>query len=88
MEDLVDAFKEARPDVLEHARRPVAVAGSASPKRNWEKAQLGEEEESPRKRTRSSSRTAGRRSQPASQVVIADTDEEDEDYAPGKPGKH
>lgn len=80
MEELVEAFKKARPDVLEFARRPVVIERRTSPKRSREIAEL-EEEETPRKRTRSSKRTAGRK-MPA--TITDDGDEEDEDYVDGK----
>ena len=80
MEDLVEAFKKARQDVLEHARKSMHMTGHFSPKRNREQAGLQDEDGSPRKKTRSS----GRRSQPKESVVIVDTDEDDEDYVPGK----
>lgn len=75
VEELVEAFKMARPQVLEFARRP--PARSDSPKRKREEL---EDIGSPvQKRTRS-----GRRIQSNSQVVVLDhSDGEDEDYAPG-----
>jgi E3 ubiquitin-protein ligase RAD18 len=74
MEELVDAFKKARPAVLEFATRPVERI--LSPKRKREEAEDGN---SPlRKRTRS-----GRRIPGASQTVVYDSDGDDEDYTPG-----
>jgi E3 ubiquitin-protein ligase RAD18 len=78
MEELVQAFIKARPEVLEYARKPDIVARSTSPKRSREEAQL-EEDEGPRKRTRSSGRT-----QPKQRVVVLDSDLDDDDYVPGK----
>ncbi|CZT07402.1 related to DNA repair protein UVS-2 [Rhynchosporium agropyri] len=79
MQDLVEAFTKARPEVLEHARRPVE---STLSKRDREEAEL-DEDEMPRKRTRSAgTRTSSRRSQPTPSQIIQDTDEEDEDFVP------
>ncbi|KAI9053029.1 hypothetical protein LZ554_003299 [Drepanopeziza brunnea f. sp. 'monogermtubi'] len=79
MEDLVEAFKKARPDVLEFARKPATTERSSSPKRSREVAELGYEDETPKKRTRSSRRTAGKK---IHATIINDTDEEDGDYVP------
>ncbi|KAK2627807.1 hypothetical protein QTJ16_002453 [Diplocarpon rosae] len=82
VEDLVEAFRKGRPDVLEFARRPAAEERGPSPKRRRELVESGDEEEAPKKRTRTSGRTAGKRAPPRSQTMIEDTDEEDEDYVP------
>lgn len=78
MEDLVQAFIAARPEVLEHARKPAIVPGSLSPKRNRAQAEL-QEDEGPRKRTRSSGRTSSQ-----AKVMVVDSDHDDDDYVPGK----
>lgn len=85
MQDLVEAFTKARPEVLEHARRPLDVAEGSFSKRDREAAEL-DEEEAPRKRTRAAgTRTSSRRSQPTpSRQIIQDSDEDDEDFVPGK----
>ena len=83
MQDLVEAFTKARPEVLELARRPAEVPGSPSSKRDREQAEL-EDEDAPRKRTRSAgTRTSSRRSQPTPSQVIQDSDDSDEDFVPG-----
>ncbi|KAH7411271.1 hypothetical protein BKA64DRAFT_377494 [Cadophora sp. MPI-SDFR-AT-0126] len=82
MQDLVEAFTKARPEVLEHARRPIDVPGSPSSKRNREQAEL-DHEDAPRKRTRSAgTRTSSRRAQPTPSQVIQDSDDDDEDFVP------
>ncbi|KAL2070397.1 hypothetical protein VTL71DRAFT_13423 [Oculimacula yallundae] len=82
MQDLVEAFTKARPDVLEFARRPLDLEGTSASKRDREQADL-DGEETPRKRTRSAgTRTSSRRSQPTPSQVIQDSDEEDEDFVP------
>jgi E3 ubiquitin-protein ligase RAD18 len=73
--DLVDAFKKARPEVLDYARRPIYVARSASPK--WKHVEA--DSSPPRKRTRAS----GRRTQ-SQQPIVVDSDGGDEDYVPGE----
>ena len=78
MEEMVSAFVKARPEVLEFARRPGLVSRSTSPKRSREEAGL-DLGDSPRKKTRSSGRT-----KPKQQIVVVDSDMEDEDYVPGK----
>ncbi|KAK0119582.1 E3 ubiquitin-protein ligase rad18 [Cadophora gregata] len=82
MQDLVEAFIKARPEVLEHARRPLEVPGSPSSKRDRKEAEL-DDEDAPRKRTRSAgTRTSSRRLQPTPQQVIEDSDDDDEDFVP------
>jgi E3 ubiquitin-protein ligase RAD18 len=78
MEELVEAFKAARPEVLEHARKPEVVVVNI-PKRSRE-TDLEDEESPPKKRTRSSGRTT----QQKQRVVVLDSDGEDEDYIPGE----
>jgi hypothetical protein len=78
MEELVEAFKAARPEVLEHARKPSVVVADV-PKRRRE-ADVEEVESPPKKRTRSSARTT----QSSQRVVVLDSDGEDEDYVPGE----
>jgi E3 ubiquitin-protein ligase RAD18 len=78
MEELVEAFKAARPEVLEHARKPEVVVVDI-PKRSRE-TDLEDEESPPKKRTRSSGRTT----QQKQRVVVLDSDGEDEDYVPGE----
>jgi E3 ubiquitin-protein ligase RAD18 len=78
MEELVEAFKAARPEVLQHARKPEVVVADI-PKRRRE-ADVEEAESPPKKRTRSSARTT----QSSQRVVVLDSDGEDEDYVPGE----
>ncbi len=79
LEDVVEAFKRARPEVLDFARKPVLVLESSSPKRKRREIEL-EGNESPRKRMRTSTRRT-RSSQ--NDIVIEDSAEEDEDFIPG-----
>jgi E3 ubiquitin-protein ligase RAD18 len=79
MEDLVEAFKKARPEVWEFANKPVeVVTRAASPKRSRDVDDR--EDESPRKlrRTRSSGRA-----KPKERVVVMDSADDDDDYVPG-----
>ncbi|TVY75648.1 Postreplication repair E3 ubiquitin-protein ligase rad18 [Lachnellula suecica] len=78
--DMVEAFKAARPEVLEYTKeRPIPPARTASPKRSRELANLEGVEEGPSaKRTRSSRRIA----QPQERVMVLDSDAEDEDFVP------
>jgi E3 ubiquitin-protein ligase RAD18 len=78
MEELVEAFKAARPEVLEHARKPEVVVADIS-KRSRE-TDLDDEESPPKKRTRSSGRTT----QQKQRVMVLDSDGGDEDYVPGE----
>jgi E3 ubiquitin-protein ligase RAD18 len=78
MEDLVEAFKTARPEVWEFANKPVEEVARASPKRSRE---LEEGEgASPRKRTRM--RSSGRK-KAKERVMVEDSAEDDDDYMPG-----
>ncbi|KAH9219634.1 hypothetical protein DL95DRAFT_520621 [Leptodontidium sp. 2 PMI_412] len=82
MQDLVEAFTKARPEVLEHAKKPLVVPENSLSKRGREEAEL-DEEETPRKRTRSTgTRKSSRKSQPTPSQVIQDSDEDDEDFVP------
>jgi hypothetical protein len=78
MEDLVEAFTSARPQVLEFARNNGL---QESPKR---KRDVVEDvmEGSPAKRTRSSGRVIR-----GSQITILDSERDDDDYVPGS-SKH
>ena len=69
----MDAFKLARPQAWEFANKPVEEV-KISPKRERE----GDEEETPRKRTRSSGRT-----KPKERVMVVDSADDDEDYVEG-----
>jgi E3 ubiquitin-protein ligase RAD18 len=79
MENLVEAFKRARPEVWEFANKPVEVVRAPSPKRSREMEEG--EDESPRKlrRTRSSGRY-----KPKERTMVVDSAEDDDDYMPGK----
>jgi E3 ubiquitin-protein ligase RAD18 len=80
MENLVEAFKKARPEVWEFANKPVEVnLRAASPKRSRELEEGGDA--SPRKlrRTRSSGRN-----KPKERTMVVDSAEDDDDYVPGK----
>lgn len=80
VEELVDAFKRARPNVMEYIKRSEDAARRASPKRKLVEANIEQDSSPVRKRTRS-----GRRAQQSSQqVYVADSEEDDDgDYAPG-----
>jgi E3 ubiquitin-protein ligase RAD18 len=78
LEELVEAFKSARPEVMAFAKRREEVL-SSSPKRKRGEAEATEDRSPVRKRTR-----AGRRAQQSSQqVVILDSEGDDEDHVPG-----
>ncbi|RAL65751.1 hypothetical protein DID88_005417 [Monilinia fructigena] len=78
IEDLVEAFKRARPAILEIARKPAVQHANISPKRKRNISNAGELEDQANKRTRSSARQATRRLESAEAVeeaiVIADSD--------------
>ncbi|KAH8808771.1 putative DNA repair protein [Xylogone sp. PMI_703] len=81
LEDIVEAFKNARPKVLEYAEKPVQIR-SASPKRTIEEAGLEQQgEDQPRKRTRSAARKTYA---PAfeEEPIAVDEEDGDEDYIP------
>ncbi|CAG8979000.1 hypothetical protein HYALB_00009902 [Hymenoscyphus albidus] len=78
MEDLVEGFKKARPEVFAFATRPIVPAGESAPKRGREKSHaIDDEEPSRKKRTRSTRQTWS-----TQQVVIVDSDQEDDEYIP------
>lgn len=77
MEDLVDAFKRARPDVLAFARTPAVRAPSLPRKRSLHETEEYIEDESPQKRRRSE------RTRSSSQRVVSIPDS-DEEYIPGE----
>ena len=77
LEELVEAFKSARSEVMEFAKRREEVLSSL-PKRKRVEGEVTEDSSPVRKRTR-----AGRRAQQSSQqVVILDSEGDDEDYVP------
>ena len=82
LEEVVEAFKKARPTVLEHGRQPITSSGSASPKRKrvGEPGE-GDREETSRKRTRRSSRRANGS---AEHAIVVDSATDDDDFIPGK----
>lgn len=82
LEDVVEAFKRARQQVLDFATTKAPVAQPVSPKRKRKDIQL-EEEGGSRKKTR----TSGRRTRSSQQeaVVIEDSaGEDDDEYVPGE----
>lgn len=80
--ELVEAFREARPKVLDHARISAVSIEARSPKRKHAEGLLDEPDSSPqRKRTRSSGRT---QAQQQRQSVVVDSENDDEDFIPGK----
>ncbi|KAB8297729.1 hypothetical protein EYC80_001531 [Monilinia laxa] len=85
IEDLVEAFKRARPAVLELARKPSVETANASPKRKRDISNLGDLEDQANKRTRSSARQATRRLESAEaveEIIVIDDIDEDEDFKP------
>ena len=78
--ELVEAFGNARQEVLDFARRPVNEGSSDGSGKRKRKLELGENvmEDSPLKRTRASGRTTRSTPQP---VTIPDSDD---DYSPGR----
>ena len=87
IEDLVEAFKRARPAALELARKPVVESIVTSPKRKRERSDLDEGDDKASKRTRASTRQATRRleSTEAAQeaVIVIDEGNNDADFEPG-----
>ncbi|KAG9234054.1 postreplication repair E3 ubiquitin-protein ligase rad18 [Amylocarpus encephaloides] len=78
MEDLVEAFKKARPEIYTLATKPATSRASKSPKRGREGTDKAVEYEGPsRKRLRSTRQTRS-----TQELVIVDTDEEDRDFLP------
>ncbi|KAA8570723.1 hypothetical protein EYC84_000118 [Monilinia fructicola] len=85
IEDLVEAFKRARPAVLELARKPSVEHANTSPKRKRDISNLDELEDQANKRTRSSARRATRRlesAEAAEEVIVIDDVDGDEDFEP------
>ncbi|KAM0145270.1 hypothetical protein ACHAP3_000396 [Botrytis cinerea] len=86
IEDLVEAFKRARPAALELARKPVVESIVTSPKRKRERSDLDEGDDKASKRTRASTRQATRRleSTEAAQeaVIVIDEGNNDADFEP------
>ena len=80
LEELVEAFKNARPEIMEYVKRKEEAVLSASAKRKRVEAENEEPNSSPvQKRTRS-----GRRAEQSSQrVVVIDSEADDDDYVPG-----
>lgn len=78
----MEAFKKARPEVWDFANKPVEEPATTSPPKRSRDMEEGEDE-SPRKRTRSSGRTKAKE-----RVVVVDSAEDDEDYVPGKFARH
>lgn len=77
MEEMVDAFTKARPEILEFASRPMEPG---SPKRK--RSAVEPVEENPRrKRTRSSGRTL-RSPQPLEITILDSEEDNDGDYEP------
>ena len=80
LDDLVQSFKLARPEVFAFATKPT-TSSTLPPKRNRASSpELYQKVEPSRKRTRSSRQT---RSATAQQPVVLDSDE-DGDFVPGK----
>lgn len=78
MEELVEAFKAARTEMLDHAKKPVN-SRPTSPKRSRDDLQLNGNDEAPaRKRTRSS-----QIAQAAQEVYVVDSDPDNGDFVPG-----
>lgn len=79
VEELVDAFKRARPNIMEYAKRSGEAMLGGAPKRRRLDAEIEENSSPVRKRTRS-----GRRAQQSSQqIVVLDSEGDDENYVPG-----
>ncbi|KAF7947542.1 hypothetical protein EAE96_008628 [Botrytis aclada] len=86
IEDLVEAFKRARPAALELARKPAVESIITSPKRKRERSDIDGLEEQTSKKTRASTRQATRRleSTEAAQeaVIVLDEGDNDADFEP------
>ncbi|TGO23489.1 hypothetical protein BPAE_0130g00070 [Botrytis paeoniae] len=86
IEDLVEAFKRARPAALELARKTLVESIVTSPKRKREKSDLDGLDEQASKKTRASTRQAIRRleSTDAAQesVIVIDEGDNDADFEP------
>jgi E3 ubiquitin-protein ligase RAD18 len=84
VEELVEAFKSARPHIMEYANKREEPILSASSKRKRGTAEIEEQSSSPvRKRTRSARRAQQSSQQSSQQVMILDSEGNDEDYMPG-----
>jgi hypothetical protein len=79
MEEVVEAFKIARPEIMEVAKTMAKEVKAKSPKRKREEPVMEQES---RKRTRSSGRTT--RQSPQQVVVLDSEGEDDDDFVPGK----
>jgi E3 ubiquitin-protein ligase RAD18 len=80
LEDVVEAFKRARPQVLDFAATKLTVVESSSPKRKRHESRR-EDDGGPRKKTRTSGRKT--RSSQTEAVVEDSAEEEDDEYIPG-----
>jgi E3 ubiquitin-protein ligase RAD18 len=82
MEDLVEAFKKARPEIWLFATKPVEVLRAPSPLPSLKRSLDFEAvtEEGLRKLRR---RSSGR-NRPQERTVVVDSAEDDDDYVPGK----
>lgn len=81
LEEVVEAFKKARPEIVELTTKSSQVAEHASPKRK-RREEKREEEVDSRKRLRTSGRRT--KSSQTEVVEVMDSANEDEDYAPGE----
>jgi E3 ubiquitin-protein ligase RAD18 len=82
LDELVQGFKLARPEVFAFATRPAATSQSLPPKRTRDTPQESyQEEEPPNKRARPSRAT---RSRTAQNLIVLESDGEDEDFELGK----
>ena len=82
LEELVEAFKSARPQIMEFAKRKAEAALSASPKRKRGNTDIEQGSSQVRKRTRAGTR-AERSSQ---QLVVPDSECDDNDSESNEPG--
>lgn len=83
MEEVVQAFVRGRDTVLEYARTPKQViVNDQQGKKRSRSREIEQEDDAPdlRKRTRASTR----RSTPSQQVIVADSEDDIDDYLPGK----
>ncbi|KAM3067205.1 E3 ubiquitin-protein ligase rad18 [Clarireedia jacksonii] len=85
VEDLVEAFKRARPAALELARKPAIEPNVVSPKRKRGPPDSDEAEQQASKRTRASSRRATQQAQTidhSEEIVVIEDGEDDDDFIP------
>ncbi|PQE26626.1 hypothetical protein CJF31_00010585 [Rutstroemia sp. NJR-2017a BVV2] len=85
VEDLVEAFKRARPAALELARKPAIEPTATSPKRKRGAPDSDGVEQQASKRTRASTRRATQQSQtiePSEEIVVIEDGEDDDDFIP------